>query len=147
MQTSERGRDLIKRFEGLRLDAYQDLVGKWTIGYGSTHGVKAGDKFTADEAEARLIEDLRLVEAGIRRRVIVPLNQNEFDALASFVFNLGEGALAKSTLLRLLNGKKRQAAAMEFVHWCFAGGTVVDGLRLRREAEQALFLASPKEGA
>ena len=140
MITSPAGLALIKRFEGLRLEAYQDQVGVWTIGYGSTRGVKAGDKITEGEAVARLVDDLQGAEAGVRRLVTVTLTQNKFDALVSFVFNLGAPALASSQLLRLLNSGKASLAAEEFLRWMHAGGAIVDGLVRRRKAERAMFL-------
>lgn len=139
MITSPAGIALIKSFEGLRLEAYQDQVGVWTIGYGSTRGVKAGDKITEGEAVARLVDDLQGAEAGVRRLVTATLTQPQFDALVSFVFNLGAPSLASSQLLRLLNSGKASLAADEFPRWVHAGGVVVEGLRRRRRAEQALF--------
>ncbi len=144
MKVSARGRALIKEFEGLRLEAYRCSAGKWTIGYGSTRGVKEGDVITEAGAEARLVDDLRWAEAAVERQVRVGLTQNQFDALASFVFNLGESALSRSTLLRKLNGKDYLGAADELPRWSTAGGQVLSGLQRRRMAERAFFLGEPR---
>ncbi len=140
MITSPAGLALIQRFEGLRLEAYQDQVGVWTIGYGSTRGVRPGDKMSMEQAEARLAEDVQGAEAAVRRLVTVKLTQPQFDALVSFVFNLGAASLASSQLLRLLNHGKPGPAALEFPRWCHAGGLVSEGLMRRRKAEAELFL-------
>lgn len=136
---SQRGIDLIKQFEGLRLEAYEDSVGVLTIGYGHTLNVKAGD--TCDEADAEYLlrQDLADAEGAVHSLVRVPLNQNQLDALLSFVFNLGRGNLAKSTLLKKLNASDYAGASLEFTKWNRAGGQVLKGLTRRREAEQALF--------
>jgi lysozyme len=141
MQVSPRGRALIEKFEGLRLTAYQDMVGVWTIGYGHTgRDVKAGMTITQQQAEQLLINDLAQFERGVNDLVTVQINQNQFDALVSFSYNLGVGALQKSTLLRLLNAGSYQPAADEFPRWNRAGGNVVAGLARRRYAERQLFL-------
>jgi lysozyme len=139
--TSPRGIDLIKQFEGLRLTAYQDMVGVWTIGYGHTGpDVKPGLTITQQRAEQLLINDLVQFERGVNDLVTVQINQNQFDALVSFTYNLGVGSLQKSTLLRLLNAGSYQPAADEFPRWNRAGGNVVAGLARRRYAERQLFL-------
>ena len=139
--TSQRGIDLIKLFEGLRLTAYQDMVGVWTIGYGHTGpDVKAGLTITQQQAEQLLINDLARFNNGVNALVTVKINQNQFDALISFSYNLGLGSLQQSTLLRLLNAGNFQAAADQFPRWDRAGGKEVAGLLARRNAERALFL-------
>ena len=140
MNVSENGLDLIKRFEGCRLSAYQDSVGVWTIGYGHTRGVKRGDKITRAQADEFLAQDAAGAASDVERRVKVPLNQNQFDALVSFTFNLGDGNLKSSTLLRRLNEGNYRAAADQFGRWVFAGGVLLDGLVKRREAERQLFI-------
>ncbi|MDN5681338.1 MAG: lysozyme [Ewingella sp.] len=140
MNVSENGLDLIKRFEGYRLSAYQDSVGVWTIGYGHTRGVKRGDKITRAQADEFLAQDAADAASDVERRVKVPLNQNQFDALVSFTFNLGDGNLKSSTLLRRLNEGNYRAAADQFGRWVFAGGVLLDGLVKRREAERQLFI-------
>jgi lysozyme len=132
--------DLIKSFEGLRLKAYICPGGVWTIGYGHTGGVKAGQTVTREHAEAMLIADLVRYQEGVDAAIRVPLNDNEYGALVSFCYNVGYGALAKSTLAKLLNGGDRKGAAAQFMRWTRGGGKVLPGLTRRRRAEQALFL-------
>ncbi|NET39834.1 MAG: lysozyme [Cyanothece sp. SIO1E1] len=135
------GLELLKRFEGLRLDAYVCPAGVLTIGYGSTGGhVKAGDRITEAEAEALLIKDLERFEKAVNELVKVPLTSNQFSALVSFTFNVGNGAFGNSTLLKVLNQGDSQAAANELLRWNKGGGKVLPGLTKRREAEKALFL-------
>lgn len=139
-RTSDAGISLIKRFEGLRLEAYLDAVGVWTIGYGHTGpDVFRGRTITEEEADALLRKDLGSAENCVRAAVSVPISQGEFDALVSFVFNLGCGALRRSTLLRLLNGGDHDGAALEFAKWNKADGKVLAGLTRRRAAEAELF--------
>lgn len=140
MQTSNNGINLIKRFEGLRLEAYRDSVGIPTIGYGHTHGVKMGDVITGAQADAFLREDLKVAELTINANAKVKLTQGQFDALASFVFNLGSGNFAKSTLLEKLNTGDYAGAADEFEKWVNAGGKKSPGLVKRRAAEREVFL-------
>lgn len=141
MKTGARGLALIKEFEGCELEAYQDVVGVWTIGYGHTGADVDPDLYiTQAVADELLARDLARFEAGVSRMAKVPLTQNEFDALVSFSFNLGLANLAGSTLLRLLNAGQKVAAAAEFPRWNRAGGRVLAGLTRRRVAEQSLFL-------
>ncbi|MFB0823846.1 lysozyme [Chromobacterium violaceum] len=141
MKTNAAGISLIKQFEGVRLAAYQDMVGVWTIGYGHTGpDVKAGMTITQQQADQLLAADLEKFETGVRKAVIVPLNANQFSALVSFSYNLGLGNLRSSTLLRLLNKGDYNGAAAQFPRWNRAGGQAVPGLTRRRKAEQALFL-------
>lgn len=141
MRTSENGRKLIQQFEGCREKAYQDCVGVWTIGYGHTGNVKAGQVISKKEADRLLSEDLKRFESGVEKNVKVALTQNQFDALVSFCYNLGVGSLQKSTLLKKLNNGDHKGAAEEFLKWNKAGGKVLTGLVRRREAERQLFLA------
>ncbi|ARG33970.1 MULTISPECIES: lysozyme [Acinetobacter] len=143
--TSNAGLNLIKGFEGKRLNAYDDGVGVWTIGFGTIKypngvRVKKGDTCTEQQAETYLKNDLTKFEVAINKLVKVPLTQNQFDALASFTYNLGETNLANSTLLKKLNKSDYQGAADQFLVWNKAGGKVMKGLVRRREAERALFL-------
>lgn len=140
MKTSERGLALIRQFEGLRLSAYQDSVGVWTIGYGTTRGVRRGQAITKAEAEALLRADVQRFELEISRLIKVPVSQNQWDALVSFTYNLGSANLESSTLLRLLNAGDYAVAAEQFPRWNKAGGKVLKGLVSRRAAERALFL-------
>jgi lysozyme len=137
---SKNGIDLIKSWEGCRANAYLCPAGIWTIGYGHTKTVTPGMKIDYTKADSLLLEDLKRFESAIRQLVKVPLNQNQFDALVSFTFNVGEGAFKGSTLLRLLNAGNYNAAAAQFGKWVYAGKKVLPGLVARREAEYQLFI-------
>lgn len=144
--TGQKGLDLIKQFEGLRLKAYDDGVGVWTIGYGTIRypngvKVKRGDTCTKEQAEQYLKTDLDSFENVINTKVKVPLTQNQFDALACFVYNVGATNFSNSTLLRKLNAKDYSGAADQLLRWNKAGGKVMNGLTRRREAERKLFLS------
>lgn len=139
MHISQQGLDLIKSFEGLRLSAYKCPADVWTIGYGTTAGVKPGQTITKERAEELLREDVKRFEDQVLRLVKVPLTQGQFDALVSFVYNLGAGNLSNSTLLRLLNEGDYAGAGAQFERWTKAGGKVLAGLVRRRAAERALF--------
>ena len=138
MKTSQRGINLIKEFEGLRLTAYRCPAGVYTIGYGHTRGVKRGMKITEEEASAYLTADLRNSEKAVERyNSIYHWNQNEYDALVSFTFNCGAANLR--ALLR--NGRRnRSQIAATLPLYRKAGGKVLKGLERRRAAEKALFL-------
>ncbi|RQZ12821.1 lysozyme [Burkholderia sp. Bp9031] len=142
-RTGAQGIALIKQFEGLRLSRYLDAVGKPTIGYG--HLILPNERFTRAltpaEAEALLRRDLRGAELNLRKLLHVPVTQQQFDALMSFVFNLGAGRLRSSTLLRYLNAGASARAADQFLVWNKAGGKPLAGLTKRRRAERALFLS------
>lgn len=145
MRLSDAGLAAIKRHEGLRLAAYQDVAGVWTIGYGTTYyrngdKVRPGDAITADEAEALLRDQLEDYADSVRTLVQVPLSQAQFDALVSWTYNLGAGALRDSTMLKKLNAGDYAGAADEMLRWVHAGGRPVAGLRNRREAERQMFL-------
>lgn len=139
MKTSADGLALIEQFEGLRLEAYQDGAGVWTIGYGHTLNVAAGDTCTEEQAGAWLADDVAEAEERVNSLIHVPLSQNQFDALVSFTFNLGGQALAQSTLLRDLNGGSYTLAASQFPRWDNVSGKPSPGLLRRREAERELF--------
>lgn len=141
MNASSRALDLIKRFEGLRLEAYRDFGGVWTIGYGHTRTAKAGQIIDIDQAERLLLADVAEAEEAITRRVHRPLDQNEFDALASLVFNIGGDQFSRSTLLRLLKEKAAPGrVGAEFLRWVYDNGKRLSGLERRRVAERAMFL-------
>lgn len=140
MKTSASGLSLLKAHEGCRLKAYMDTGGVWTIGYGHTEGVRAGDTCTQAQAEAWLVEDVVDAEKQVGNGVRVPLTQNQFDALVSLVYNIGGGAFFSSTLLRKLNAGDYTGAAGQFTRWIFDNGMIVNGLVLRRSDERALFL-------
>ena len=131
---------IIRRYEGMRLAAYLDVVGLPTIGYGHRAGVSMGNTCTADQAEKWLQSDASKVMMAIVGFVRVDLAPNELAALISFAFNCGISALQGSTLMRKLNGGDRPGAASEFAAWDHAGGKVIPGLDSRRAAERDLFL-------
>ena len=142
---SKTGIDLISSFEGIRLNAYDDGVGVWTIGIGTTiypNGtkVKKGDKCTQEQALEYLQHDLKSFEKTVNDSVKVPLSQNQFDALVSLSYNIGSGAFKNSTLLKKLIDKDYAGAADQFLVWNKGGGKVLKGLVRRRDAERALFL-------
>lgn len=139
MLISNNGINLIKKFEGLELKAYKDSVGILTIGYGHTHGVKAGDVITGQQADTFLREDAQVAELAVNTNVKVKLTQGQFDALVSFIFNLGAGNFVKSTLLKKLNAGDYAGAADEFGKWVNAGGKPLPGLVKRRAAEKEMF--------
>ena len=135
------GIDLIKQFEGLSLKAYPDPATgaePWTIGIGHTGGVRPGDVITEARAEQLLRQDLGRFEMAVRK--LCPITtQNQFDALVSLAFNIGEGNLKDSTLRRLHNEGNYVAAAGQFERWNRANGKVMAGLTRRRAAEAALY--------
>jgi GH24 family phage-related lysozyme (muramidase) len=140
MRISANGIALLREFEGLRLVAYQDPVGIWTIGFGHTKTVRPGQRISMERAEQLLREDLAVFERCVDRVVSVPLNRNEFDALVSWAFNVGCGAVARSTLVRKLNAGDRAGAADEFLRWNKAKGQVLRGLTIRRAEERGMYL-------
>ncbi|ELT3493446.1 lysozyme [Citrobacter freundii] len=146
MEMSKNGMALLKSFEGCELTAYQDAVGVWTIGYGWTqpvNGVPVGKGMTITQATADSLLSSGVVqyEKGVTGLVKVAVNQNQFDALVDFAYNLGVNALAGSTLLKKLNSGDFAGTADEFPKWNKAGGKVLNGLVKRRAAERSLFLS------
>lgn len=141
MNVSVEGVEFIEQHEGLRLVAYQDGGGIWTIGYGHTKGVYEGQEITEEEADALLVEDLRAVEHCINANVTRGLTQKQYNAVGSFALNLGCTALRNSTLLRKLNAYDDVGAAKEFGRWNHIGSVVVAGLTKRRADEMELFLS------
>lgn len=134
------GIDLVKASEGVRLKAYRDPVGVLTIGYGHTGtDVYEGQTISEGEAAQLLMDDVKFAEVGVKAYVLVPISQNQFDALVDFTFNLGVGALRSSTLLKKLNAGDYVGAGREFFRWDKAGGKVLPGLTKRRAAEAALW--------
>ena len=147
MQVTQNCINLIRDFEGLRLKPYLCPSGIPTIGIGCTRYdngkpvTMADPAITTPKAIELLRNRLTYCEQVINRLVTVPLNQNEFDALVSFVFNIGEGNLANSTLLRMLNaGEDKDETSAQLLRWNKAGGVPLDGLTRRRQAERSLFL-------
>ena len=141
MHLSSEGLELLKRSEGFRSSTYQDAAGFATIGFG--HKVRPGESYgvaiTRPQAEAILTRDVQVAEDAVTRHVSVPLTQGQFDALVDFVFNLGEGRLAASTLLRYLNAGKYDAAAWQLLAWDHVGSHEIAALKNRREAEFRLW--------
>lgn len=146
MRTSNKGIDLIKKFEGCKLKAYKCPAGVWTIGYGHTKGVKKGDTCTNEQAIDFLKEDLRVFECAINDLVKVKLNQNQFDAIVSFVYNVGSSAFQDSTMRKFINAGHFPLAAGQFDRWVYAKGVKLNGLVKRRAAEKELFLTPELNG-
>ncbi|MGL4998585.1 MAG: lysozyme [Cetobacterium sp.] len=140
MKISQTGINLIKKFEGCKLETYKCSANVNTIGYGTTKNIVPGMKISLQQAEDFLKKDLIYYENAVNENVKIKLNQNQFDALVSFVYNLGEGNLKSSTLLKLVNSNKVLEASKEFVRWNRANGKVLAGLTRRREAEKDLFI-------
>jgi lysozyme len=143
VKTSQAGINLIKQFEGCRLEAYQDIVGVWTIGYGSTKDVYPGLVITQEEAEDTLVERLAdEFEPGVMSAIgNAPTTQNQFDAMISLAWNIGVGAFKRSSLARCHKAGYYDAAANMFKAYSHAGGKFVPALQIRRAAEEALYRA------
>ena len=127
-------------FEGYREYAYKDVAGVPTIGYGTTKGVRMGDKTTRQEAKAFLVRDASGMAKQMQTLIKVPLYQHEWDSLVSIVYNIGIGNFKKSTLLKKLNAGKYTEACNEFSKWVYAGGRKIKGLVKRREKERLMCL-------
>lgn len=145
MLLSNLGIDLICDFEGKRLVAYDDGVGIWTIGFGTTvypNGirVKKGDTCTEAQAKAYMSHNLKKFEQAVNSSVTIPLNQNQFDALVSLAYNIGTNAFKNSTLVKKLNAGDIRGAADQFDVWVNAGGKRMQGLVNRRAKEKEVFL-------
>lgn len=138
-RVNEAGIELIKEYEGLRLKAYQCAGKVWTIGYGHTRTVFPFMEVSLVEAQQLLIDDLRIVEKALSRLVRVPLGDNQFAALASFVFNVGIRNFEQSTLLTLLNRGWYEQVPAQFMRWNKVRGEVMGGLSRRRGAEARLW--------
>ena len=139
MKTSQKGIDFIKRHEALRLNAYLDAVGVWTIGYGHTKTAKKGMTITEAEAEKLLVDDLKTAEDEINSHNL-PLKQHQFDALASFVFNVGTGAFRTSTLLKRIKiDVNHPDIPKQLNRWIYGGGKVLSGLVKRRRLEADIY--------
>ena len=140
-QITQNGLDLIKRFEGFSRTVYCCPAGYYTIGYG--HVVKSDENFTAgideEQADALLRQDAVIAKRAILRLINVPLTDGQFDALVSFTYNLGGGALQRSTLRRKINRAEHTEVPEQFMRWVWAGGRKLKGLIRRREAESQLY--------
>ena len=137
---SDAGLALTKQFEGLRLEAYQDCAGVWTVGYGHTgRDVRSGRQVGEFEAEVLLRVDLRDAVACVNRCIQVPLEQHQFDALVDFCYNTGQGNFSRSSLLGKVNLGDLEGAAVQFGLWVNVNLKPVPGLVRRRAAEAAMF--------
>lgn len=144
MRISENGIEFIRQLEGEKLTAYPDIVGIWTIGVGHTgfvdgKPVARGMAITKEKSKELLTADLKRFESAVNDAVKVTITQNQFDALVSLAFNIGEGAFARSTLVNKLNAGDKKGAAEQFLVWKNAGGRVSQGLLNRRQKEKAMF--------
>lgn len=127
-------------FEGYREYAYKDSVGVPTIGYGTTKGVKMGDKTNRQEAKAFLVRDASVMAKQMQSLIKVPLYQYEWDAYLSFTYNVGIGNFRSSTLLKKLNAGDYSGACSQLKRWVYAGGRKLPGLVKRREAEYRMCM-------
>lgn len=144
MKISSRGIELIKSFEGLVTTAYRCQAGVLTIGYGHTYNVYQGQTISREEAEQLLARDLVWAEECVNSKVRKPLNQNQFDALVSFAFNVGPTNFHNSTLLRVINADpdNYDAVVRQLKRWNHAGGVISRGLTRRRDAEAKLYTST-----
>ena len=144
---NERGIEMVKSFEGISLKPYLCPANVWTVGYGATRSRTGGpidpdmEPISETEAEALLLRDLESSQGWVSRLIKTALTENQYSALTSFTFNVGAGALQRSTLRMKLNRGEVQNAADEFPKWRIAGGRILAGLVRRRAAERALFLS------
>lgn len=142
---TQNGISLIKRFEGFETEIYLDAAGLPTIGYG--HLLRAGEAkmfkngISPEAGEALLIKDVLSAECAVLRLIKAPLTDSQFDALVSFTFNLGSGALQRSTLRRKINREEHEEIPAEFMRWVWAGGRKLKGLIRRRDAEVHLYIS------
>jgi lysozyme len=139
MMTNGRLVSLVKKFEGCKLVAYQDVRGIWTIGYGHTKGVYEGQTCTQEQAEAWLLDDLLEATHELFQVSPGPFVPGALDALTSFVFNLGIGNYRSSTLRKYVDAQDWESVKTELLRWNHSGGQVIAGLLARREAEAALI--------
>lgn len=141
MKTSTRGIEFIKSHEALRLDAYTCPGGVLTIGWGHTRNVNPGQRISVRDAEILLAYDVSIAEADVIRHVKKPITQGQFDALVSFVFNLGVGNFSKSTLLKVINKDPNDPGIpAQFQRWISGGGKVLPGLLKRRKDEAEMYM-------
>jgi lysozyme len=139
MRITQEGIDLIKRWEGLKLKAYLCPANVWTIGYGHTTNVTPGMEITEEQAEELLRKDLEVFEAVILNNVVVELTEHQFAALVSWAYNVGAGAVRRSTLLKKLNAGDYDSVPAQLARWNRVNGRVVQGLTNRRAAEAGLW--------
>jgi lysozyme len=144
MKLSQNGIELIKQFEGYSSKAYPDPAtggAPWTIGYGTTRGVKPGMVITAEQAEKMLRDDVAKFESGVSSLITSPTTQGQFDAMVSLAYNIGLGNFGKSTLLKKHNARCYTCAADQFRVWNRANGKVMNGLTKRRAAEREVYMS------
>lgn len=146
MQMTDAGKAMLKRFEGCRLEAYQDVAGVWTIGFGHTHGVKSGDTWTQGQADRAFDVETAEFAGAVANMLRVNVAPCRFDAICSLAYNIGLGAFAKSTLLTCLNRGDFHQAALQFTVWNKAGGQFNGGLLKRRTEEMYLFCSGHGDG-
>lgn len=140
MSISQAGIDLIKKYEGCRLFAYRDSVGVATIGYGHTKGVTMGQAITQQQAEAFLRDDIREAES-VLHAMDINFKQQQFDALCSWIFNLGSGNFLRSSMcLKMTTQADDEEVTDQLIRWCNAGGKPLVGLMKRRAEEANMFL-------
>lgn len=139
MNISEEGKNLIKKFEGCELEAYKCAAGVWTIGYGHIKTAKEGMTISQSYADELFDGEIVEYEDYVNTAVTVPLSQNQFDAIVSWVFNLGNGNLRASTMLKVINSGDHAGVPAQIKRWNKAGGKVLEGLVRRREAEALLY--------
>lgn len=147
MKLNKAGYDLIKTFEGFRSQAYQDSAGIWTIGYGNIRyedftRVKKGDKISYARAEEVFRFFADRFSAQVDAMITTPITQNQFNAVVSFAYNVGIGALSSSTLLKKINkNPKDPSISSEFLKWVNAGGKKIPGLVIRRQKEAKIYFS------
>lgn len=144
MKLSQNGIELIKQFEGYSSKSYPDPAtggAPWTIGYGTTKGVKPGMVITAEQAEKMLRDDVAKFESGVSSLITAPTTQGQFDAMVSLAYNIGLGNFGKSTLLKKHNARCYTCAADQFRVWNRANGKVMNGLTKRRAAEREVYMS------
>ena len=144
MKTTLKGKKLIQYFEGFKTNSYLCTGNVWTIGWGSTKvngiPVKKGDKITLEQADKEFRDYITInIDPILNKLVKVPINQDQYNALASFLYNLGQGSLSRSTLLKKVNANDFAGAAAEFGKWVISGGKITPGLVRRRRSEKTLF--------
>ena len=141
MIPSQNAVDLIKSFEGCKLEAYQDIKGIWTVGFGTTGpGIVEGLTITQNTANAMLTGHVKEIGLSVTDFIGNGIPQDCFDAVCCLVYNIGTGAFKSSTMLKLIKDHDLKGASGEFIKWDHCGGKEIDGLKRRREAELALFL-------
>ena len=140
MKPSNKSIELVKHFEGFESAAYLCPANVWTIGYGHTKDVQPGDEWSESNADHMLEVEMEEYEGYIHDSVTAPINQDQFDALVSWVYNLGGGNLKASTMLKVLNAGQYEEVPAQMMRWNKAGGKVLEGLTRRRQAEANLFM-------